>query len=118
MLSTGFRLVTGSWKIMLMSRPRTWRTSLSGRASRSRPWNSIEPPMVALLTMRVRPRMALAVTLLPQPLSPTRPTSSPGATVEAHPVDGVHGALLRREVDGEVGQTEKGVLLGPHAWAV
>ena len=80
MESTGFRLVTGSWKIMLMSRPRTWRTSFSGRASRSRSTNSIEPPTVAFLTMRVRPRMALAVTLLPQPLSPTSPTSSPGAT--------------------------------------
>ena len=80
MLSTGFRLVTGSWKIIAMSRPRMARTSASGIVSRSRPWNSMLPLTVALGTMPVRPMMALAVTLLPQPLSPTRPTSSPGAT--------------------------------------
>ena len=44
--------------------------------------------------------------LLPQPDSPTRPTSSPGVHAEAHVVDGVDGPLLRwrsrREVaDGE-----------------
>ena len=94
MLSTGFRLVTGSWKIIEMSRPRMARTSDSGSVSRSRPMNSMLPLTVAFGTMPVRPMMALAVTLLPQPLSPTSPTSSPGATSKRHAVDGVDRAFL------------------------
>ena len=43
MESTGFSEVTGSWKIIAMSLPRTLRTSLSGSATRSRPSNSITP---------------------------------------------------------------------------
>jgi len=78
--STGFRLVTGSWKIIAMSLPRTSRTSRSSRARRSRPWNSMRPRTEALGAMRVSPRIAVAVTLLPHPDSPTSPTSSPGAT--------------------------------------
>ena len=35
MLSTGFRLVTGSWKIIAMSRPRMARTLSSGIVRRS-----------------------------------------------------------------------------------
>ena len=38
-----------------------------------------------------------------------------GCDREAHLVDGVHDALVRREVDGEVGQAEKRVCINPHA---
>jgi hypothetical protein len=40
-----------------------------------------------------------------------------GGDREAHLVDGVHGALVRREVDGEVGQPEQRVCINPHALA-
>ncbi len=83
--STGFSEVTGSWKIIAMSRPRTRRTSRSGKASRSRPMNSTLPVTVELLIMRTRPRMASALMLLPQPDSPTRPTVSPGAMAKLTP---------------------------------
>ncbi len=83
--STGFSEVTGSWKIIAMSRPRTPRTSFSGRASRSRPMNSTLPVMVELLIMRTSPRMASALMLLPQPDSPTRPTVSPCSMAKLTP---------------------------------
>ena len=80
-LNDGFRLVIGSWKIMAMSPPRSERRSRgdidgssrpskASRSARTRPGASI------------RPSTPSAVTLLPEPDSPTMPTTSPGATVK------------------------------------
>ena len=80
-MNAGFRLVIGSWKIIEISCERTRRISSAGIESRSRPSKCTAPT--------VRPTfggMSLitdsAVTVLPHPLSPTRPTVSPGATVK------------------------------------
>jgi hypothetical protein len=74
MVSTGFRLVIGSWKIIPMSRPRSRRNSSCGRPIRSRPSNSTLPEISAVGS---RPRMAWVSTLFPEPDSPAMPNSSP-----------------------------------------
>ena len=48
------------------------------------------------------PRIASAVTLLPQPDSPTIPSVSPGAMSNEIAVDGVDGAAARPELDAQV----------------
>ena len=40
---SGLSDVIGSWKMMVMSLPRTWRISSSGMVSNSRPLKLIEP---------------------------------------------------------------------------
>ena len=78
-VSTGFRLVIGSWKIIAISRPRIPRSSSSESWSRSRPPKSAVPVGDAARA-RAGSRAARAtVTLLPQPDSPTIPSVSPGA---------------------------------------
>ena len=44
-VSTGLRLVIGSWKIMEMSLPRTRRMAPSGSFRRSVPWKRMAPAM-------------------------------------------------------------------------
>src|SRR6266704_2036047 len=46
MVRTGLRLVIGSWKIMLISLPRTSRMARSLSLSRSLPWKRIAPPIL------------------------------------------------------------------------
>ena len=79
-VSTGFRLVIGSWKIIAISRPRIRRSSWSESFNRSRPPNLAVPATARPARGRM-PSNASAVTLLPQPDSPTMPSISPGATV-------------------------------------
>ena len=79
MVSTGLRLVIGSWKIMLMSLPRMSRIARSGSARRSRPWNRIAPAILPGGS-GMRRRIEFAVTDLPQPLSPTIASVSPSLT--------------------------------------
>ena len=77
MVNTGFRLVIGSWKIIAISPPRTRRISSSEQASRSRPSSEIEPEgMRAGGISRSRITVS-AVTLLPDPDSPTMPMDLP-----------------------------------------
>jgi hypothetical protein len=73
-VNTGFRLVSGSWKIIAMSLPRILRISPSGSLSRSRPSNqaSLSAPISAG-GMSSRRMIVSAVTLLPEPDSPTMP---------------------------------------------
>ena len=77
-VSTGFSAVIGSWKIIAISRPRTTRSSRSLIWSRSRPSNCAVPPATRPGTGQ-EPEQREAVTLLPQPDSPTIPSVSPGA---------------------------------------
>ena len=79
MVSTGLRLVIGSWKIMLMSLPRILRIAGSSSVSRSVPWKRIEPA-IRPGGSGIRRRIELAVTDLPQPLSPTTASVSPSPT--------------------------------------
>jgi hypothetical protein len=84
-LNTGFSAVIGSWKIMAMRRPRTARSSRSGRPSRSRPSNSTSLPASMRPGGRMSRSTESAVTDLPHPLSPTMPSVSPGSTSKETP---------------------------------
>src|SRR5580704_994864 len=82
---SGLRLVIGSWKIMAMRLPRMDRIAFSSSVARSCPSNRIEPPTMRA-TFSGRSRMTdNAVTLLPQPDSPTMPSVSPAATSKLTP---------------------------------
>ncbi len=61
-----------------MSSPRTRRISSSLTESRSIP-SKLAVPEISVFSAWVRPRMVSAVTLLPQPDSPTMPSVSPGS---------------------------------------
>ena len=73
MVSTGLRLVIGSWKIIESLSPRTLRISSSGSCKRSRPSRRITPSTLLLAAGRSRMTES-AVTLLPDPDSPTMAT--------------------------------------------
>src|SRR5947209_4949884 len=66
---------------MPMRRPRTANSSAWSSVARSRPSKRTSPPVIAPLAPSKR-MMASAITDLPDPLSPTMPTISPGATVK------------------------------------
>jgi len=70
--NTGLSELIGSWNTQAISRPRTDCSSRSEVFSRSRPWNRIAPLRSALSGSRLR--MDIAVTLLPEPDSPTSAT--------------------------------------------
>ena len=82
---TGFNEVRGSWKIMEICAPRTLRSARASSSSRFRPMNSIRPPTILPGGDDTRPRMERAVTLLPQPDSPTSPRTSPRLTARSTP---------------------------------
>src|SRR5580704_13522076 len=77
---TGFRLVIGSWKIIDTRSPRTLCISRSERARRFRPSSSTEPDSIRPGGVATRRRIESAVTVFPQPLSPTRATVEPRGT--------------------------------------
>ena len=82
-VKTGFRLVSGSWKIMAMSLPRRASISFMGSPSSSRPSNQTSPLMVALdSSSRIT---VSAVTLLPEPDSPTTPRDLPRCRPKSMP---------------------------------
>src|SRR5215468_1808434 len=86
----GFRLASGSWKIIAISLPTSARRSASLSAVRSR-------PPKASRSARTRPGnstspiAANAVTLLPEPDSPTQPTTSPASTDKSTPSTAISG---------------------------
>src|SRR5436190_8957126 len=84
-VSTGFRLVIGSWKIIAISLPRIWRSAESERPIRSRPSKSARPRVTLPLRARI-PSSASEVTLFPQPDSPTSPSVSPGSIEKETPL--------------------------------
>ena len=53
-------------------------------------------------------RIAFIVTLLPHPLSPTMPTTWPGADVERHAVHRAHQALVEEEVHAQITHLQDG----------
>ena len=67
-VNTGFRLVSGSWKIIAMSLPRILRISPSGSPSSSRPSNQTSlPAPISAGGMSSSRMIVRAVTLLPEP---------------------------------------------------
>jgi hypothetical protein len=91
----------GSWKIIEMSFPRTFRISSSSSFTRSRPCNIMLPAAISPFGGSRR-MTAAATVLLPHPDSPTTPTISPGPHVEICVPNGsqhaVPGVVLDREV--------------------
>ena len=85
MVSTGFRLVIGSWKIIAMSLPRIVRSSSSESPIRFRPSKCAVPFVTRPARGRI-PSSASEVTLFPQPDSPTIPSVSPGAMSKETPL--------------------------------
>ena len=77
MVKTGFRLVSGSWKIIAMSLPRILRISSIGMDRISRPSNQISPEVISAGGMSSSRMIVRAVTLLPLPDSPTMPRVLP-----------------------------------------
>jgi len=78
MVTTGFSACIGSWKMHAISEPRTDCKSLSGSVARSRPSNKISPFTIFALGHGNKRKMLIAVTLFPQPDSPTNAKNSPG----------------------------------------
>ena len=81
----GFKLVSGSWKIMVIRSPRILCISRSEIDMRSRPLNLIfvsEPTVAFSASILIT---ALAVTDLPEPLSPTIANVSPPFTTNELP---------------------------------
>jgi hypothetical protein len=72
--------VIGSWKIMAISLPRMLRISASLASRRSRPAKRMAPPTMRPGGDGTSRRIESAVTLLPQPLSPTTARVSPAPT--------------------------------------
>ena len=79
----GSRRVIGSWKINPIPAPRSFSRCLGGSRSRSVPAKTSSPSMAAprgSKPIKPRPRVDL-----PQPDSPTRPSTSPGRNVRLTP---------------------------------
>src|SRR5690606_18971348 len=75
----GFSEDIGSWKIMAIRLPRIERMPASSRRSRSLPSNRISPLAISPGGLGIRRRIDRAVTLLPDPDSPTIARVSPPA---------------------------------------
>src|SRR5947208_2870789 len=75
---TGFKEFIAPWKMIEMSFHRTLRTAVSEARVRSRPLKRIRPRTIFPLYGKRRIR-ARAVVVLPQPLSPARPSASPSS---------------------------------------
>jgi len=84
MLSSGLKLEAGSWNTKPMFF-RTERNSRSRKAFISWPSTWSEPPVTF-----VRPAIARPIVVFPEPLSPTRPSTSPGETVKLTPSTAVN----------------------------
>ena len=74
------------------------RISRSESASRSRPWKRIAPPTIRPGGDGTSRRIDSAVTLLPQPDSPTSPSGSPRVDREADAVDGPDDSRIGRKL--------------------
>ena len=80
MVSTGLSDVIGSWNTIPMSLPRTFRICALESCRRSRPSKMTSPATILPGGSGISPMIESALTLLPQPLSPTMPTISPSST--------------------------------------
>src|SRR5262245_564827 len=80
---TGFSELIGSWKIIAISLPRTARSSRCLSPISSRPSSWMLPETSAPWR---RPMSESAVTLLPEPDSPTNPSDSPAASENPTPL--------------------------------
>jgi len=84
-LTTGFRVIIGSWKTIEISLPRILRSSRSFSPTSSRPLNLMELPGWMLPFVSSNPISEKPVIDLPEPDSPTRPITSPRSSVKEMP---------------------------------
>src|SRR3954471_10432127 len=84
-VKAGLSELIGSWKIIAMRSPRSSRRRSGGWRSRSSPSNRISPPAMRPGGCGTRPMIASAVTLLPQPDSPTSPSVGPASSERLTP---------------------------------
>src|SRR6185503_20773698 len=87
----GLRLASGSWKIIAMSLPVSALRSAADSDSSSRPANTMRRARTRP-GKSTSPISASAVTLLPEPDSPTQPTISPASIVRSTSSTAVNGA--------------------------
>jgi hypothetical protein len=115
MVRTGLRLVIGSWKIIETWSPRTLRIASSSRVVNSLPL-SLMLPSIRPLAVGTRRMMERAVTLLPEPLSPTTATVSRASMVkETALTTGFQTSSTRNEVVSR-SMARTGVTARPGAW--
>ena len=93
-VKTGFRLVIGSWKIIEMWLPRMARISRFESVSRSRPLKMTSPPATRPGGSS-SPITDRAVTLFPEPDSPTMARTSPSRTEKVTSITAWTVPLLR-----------------------
>src|SRR5688572_465419 len=86
MVNTGLSDVIGSWKIIPICAPRTWRISSFDILRRSCPEKTAVPAVTFPGGDAIRPRTESIVTLLPHPLSPTTPRVSLSANPNETPL--------------------------------
>jgi hypothetical protein len=85
MVNAGLSDVIGSWKIIEMRLPRTSRISAAESRRRSTPSKRISPSRMRPGGLATSPMMESAVTLLPQPDSPTMPSVRPASSEKLTP---------------------------------
>src|SRR5687768_2606829 len=81
----GLSELMGSWKIIEMRSPRRSRSRCAEALSRSSPSKRTSPPAMRPGGCGTRPMMESAVTLLPQPDSPTMPSVRPRSRLRSTP---------------------------------
>ena len=110
-VNTGFRLVSGSWKIIAISLPRILRISPSGSDRTSRPSNHTSlPAPISAGGMSSRRMIVMAVTLLPEPGLAHDAERLPARQRERDPVHGRHDAVHDLEVGLQVADVEEEVV--------
>ena len=124
---TGLNEVIGSWKTSPISPPRIWRISRlpASSCTRSTVSSTAEAPALRGRRRRISPltmrpgrstmrRIDRAVTLFPQPLSPTMPSVRPAWRSKLAPSTALDGPLLGVEVRPEVPhRKDRGFPCGP-----
>src|SRR3954467_8759869 len=85
MVNAGLSELIGSWKIIAIRSPRSARIRSGGNDRRSTPSNRISPPAMRPGGCGTSPMMESAVTLLPQPDSPTMPSVRPASSSKLTP---------------------------------
>jgi hypothetical protein len=79
-VNTGFRAVRASWKIIEIRSPLIWRLSFSSMSRTFFPRKRISPPVMKPGGESMIPMIAWALTVFPDPDSPTMARVSPLST--------------------------------------
>ena len=106
-VNTGLSEVIGSWKTNEISRPADRAQLALGRARAGRRPSKRRAPLTVAVVGQ-QPQERQRVTLLPQPDSPTMPSTSPAPSVEREPSTACDGAVVGLEPHREVRDLEQG----------